>query len=314
MSATPDTRVTELVLQAQDLRRTYGEHVAVERFSATVAAGEVVVLVGPNGCGKTTSIEMAIGLRRSESGFSRIAGRDVNRERREVAQVVGVQLQGAAMHARVRVREQLEALCALRRTPEQLEELPRALGLETFLDKLFGSLSGGMQRRALVAFAFVGRPRFVVLDEPTSGVDIESRNDIWNALRQLLLERGAGVLVTTHDLTEAGRYGDRVLVMRNGVVIAQGPPAELIAASGIASVVTVRVPSAASGALRPPQGARVLQASPIDWMLAFESVGASRAFCERTAEASPNTAVTERRPTLEDAYLALATGPPEAAL
>ena len=218
--------MTEPVLEAEHLRRTYEGRPAVIDFSATVAPGEVVVLVGPNGCGKTTSVEMAIGLRRTEAGSSRIDGYDVVTQRRAVARILGLQLQGAELHARVRIREHLEYLAALHGVDQgSADEVPRVLGLDDIVDRVYGSLSGGMQRRALVALAFVGRPRLVVLDEPTSGVDIESRNEIWAALRSLLVARGAGVLVTTHDLAEAQRHADRVIVMREGEIIASGPPA-----------------------------------------------------------------------------------------
>lgn len=302
--------MTEPVLDAEHLRRTYEGRLAVVDFSATVAPGEVVVLVGPNGCGKTTSVEMAIGLRRSEAGCSRIAGYDVATQRVEVARVLGLQLQGAELHARVRIREHLEYLAALHGVPQSsADEVPRLLGLDDIVGRVYGSLSGGMQRRALVALAFVGRPRLVVLDEPTSGVDIESRNEIWAALRSLLVARGAGVLVTTHDLTEAQRHADRVIVMRHGEIIAAGPPAQLIAGAALELVLTIRdrrggpVPPLPASA---PGSVTVLRTSASEATLGFASRAAARAYRARTAEASEGLDVVEQSPTFEDAYLAMA--------
>ena len=304
------TEPTEFVLEAEHLRRTYERRLAVVDFSATVAPGEVVVLVGPNGCGKTTSVEMAIGLRRSEAGFSRIAGHDVVTQRREVARVLGLQLQGAELHSRVRLREQLEYLAALHGVDESSAgEVPRLLGLEGIVDRVYGSLSGGMQRRALVALAFVGHPRLVVLDEPTSGVDIESRNEIWAALNSLLVARGAGVLVTTHDLSEAQRHADRVIVMRQGEIIASGPPAQLIAAAQLALVLTIRdrrggaVPALPATA---PGSVTVLRTSASEATLGFASRAAAQAYRAQTQDASGSLDVVEQSPTFEDAYLAIA--------
>ena len=302
--------MTEPVLEADHLRRTYEGRLAVVDFSATVAPGEVVVLVGPNGCGKTTSVEMAIGLRRTEAGSSRIAGHDVMTRRREVARILGLQLQGAELHARVRIREHLEYLAALHGVDQSsADEVPHLLGLDDIVDRVYGSLSGGMQRRALVALAFVGRPRLVVLDEPTSGVDIESRNEIWAALRSLLVARGTGVLVTTHDLTEAQRHADRVIVMRRGEIIAAGPPAQLIAGADLALVLTIRdrrggavppLPAAASGAVT------VLRTSASEATLGFASRAAAQAYRAQTQDANGGLDVVEQPPTFEDAYLAMA--------
>ena len=297
------------VLEAQDLRRSYGDVVAVERLSVRVDPGEVVVLVGPNGCGKTTSVEMAIGLRRSAGGSSRVVGHDVWSERKAVARLLGVQLQGAYLHQRIRLREQVDYLTALYGGRGDLWGVLRDLGLTGVANSQFGSLSGGMQRRALVAMAFAGLPRMVVLDEPTTGVDVESRNEIWSAIRSLLVPRGAGVLVTTHDLREAESYGDRVLVMRRGVVIAEGAPGELLARSGLRSVVTLRSATPINGDLPPsPPGHVVLRSSPFELTMGFPRVKDAAEYRERVKQGRSAVTLTERRPSFEDAYLAMGVG------
>jgi ABC-2 type transport system ATP-binding protein len=293
---------TTTLLRAEGLRRSYGGVVAVADFTASVRSGEVVVLVGPNGCGKTTSVEMVLGLRGHDGGSVDVLGVDPRRGRRRIAREVGVALQGAALHPRVRLREQLEYCGALFRTGDRWREVASALGLESSLDKPYGSLSGGLQRRALVASALAGEPRLAVLDEPTSGVDVESRLEVWSAIRTLLASRNAGVLVTTHDLTEAEQQADRVLVMRSGRVVAAGPPQALVAGSGLVTVVTVRL--VAGAAPPPPRGGRVLAASPVEVTVGFDRTDTAAAF--RAAAETPGTRVVERPPTLQDAYLALA--------
>lgn len=303
------------LLRADGLRRSYGEHVAVADFTAAVHAGEVVVLVGPNGCGKTTSVEMVLGLRHSDGGTARVLGLDPRRDRREIARSVGVQLQGAALHSRVRLREQLEYVGALYGTGQRWREVAGTLGLTGSLDRFYGTLSGGLQRRALVAAALAGEPRLAVLDEPTSGVDVESRLELWSAVRTLLAARDAAALVTTHDLTEAEQHADRVLVMRSGRVVADGSPQALVRRSGLASVLTLRRPAGAGGWALPEHGGRQLAASPVELTVGFDRPAGARAFraAVEAAEAaaaggSGSARITERAPTLQDAYLALAAG------
>jgi ABC-2 type transport system ATP-binding protein len=304
------------LLLAHGLSRSYGRHAAVSDFTAAVHAGEVVVLVGPNGCGKTTSVEMVLGLRRSDGGTARVLGLDPRRDRREVARSVGVQLQGAALHSRVRLREQLEYVGALYGTGDRWRDVAATLGLTSSLDRFYGTLSGGLQRRALVATALAGEPRLAVLDEPTSGVDVESRLELWSAVRTLLAARDAGTLVTTHDLTEAEQHADRVLVMRSGRVVADGSPAELVRRSGLASVLTLRRPAGTAGWVLPAHDGRPLATSPVEVTIGFGRPAGAQAFRAAVegaggpAGAGTVPRVIERVPTLQDAYLALAAGDP----
>ncbi len=294
------------ILQTEGLTRSYGQHLAVADFTTTVSSGEVAVLVGPNGCGKTTSVEMSIGLRASDGGTSRLAGVDVQTDRRHLATLVGVALQGATLHARVRIDEHLKYLGALYDVPE-VTTIATALGLEDCLARPFGALSGGQQRRALVAAAFVGSPRCVVLDEPTSGIDLESRNEIWAALRAMLRERDAGVLVTTHDLAEAERHGDRVIVMRDGRIIADGTPRELVRRTGLRSVMTLRDPDGGLESALPDhirRGAVVLATS--NYEITLGSLIDRSPEINGMAAQHPHLTVVERPPAFEDAYLILA--------
>lgn len=293
---------SEVVLRTNGLRREYAGRLVVEDFTCEVRAGEVVVLVGPNGCGKTTSVEMALGLRKSDGGRSEVLGMDPRRQRRQLARSVGVALQGAGMHPRVRVREQLAYVAALYRTGDAAVAVPRLLGLQDVLDRPYGALSGGQQRRVMVAAALTGMPRFSTLDEPTSGVDLESRLQLWSAVHTLVTERGAAMLVTTHDLLEAERHADRVVVMRPGRIVARGTPAELVARSGVGHVVTLR----GEGAQPPAEHGVVLHASGSDTTVGFPDETAAQRWLESIPDLGEHPAVLRRGPTLEDAYLVLA--------
>lgn len=228
-----------LVLEADGLARRYGVQVAVDSFGLHVGAGEVVVLLGPNGCGKTTGVEMCLGLRRRDRGDVSICGLDPMHDRRRLARLVGVQLQGAQLHPQATVRDAFRYLAALHAGRGDVWALLDQLGLSTTSGTRYGRLSGGQQRRVMVAVALCGNPKLAVLDEPTSGVDPESRALFWSCVRAASA-RGVGILTTTHDLGEAGRHADRVVIMRRGRTAAEGTPDELVAALPFDDVFVVR--------------------------------------------------------------------------
>lgn len=299
--------VARPVLEAQGLRRHYGTTLAVDDFSLTVGCGEVVVLVGPNGCGKTTSIEMALGFRSSEVGKSYILGLDPLNHRKDLAKVVGVQLQGSRLHHRVRVREQIECIGVAHGTRGAAFELAKEMGLGDALDSLSGSLSGGMQRRTLVVNALAGLPRLAVLDEPTSGVDPESRLQLWAVILGLVRDRGTAMLITSHDLVEAERYGDRVVMMRSGRIIANDAPATLLAKSGLTRVVAARgVRADLHTAEAKRLGGTVIVASEEELVVAFHDEAGASGFHSYLRDRNKLATVIERGPTLEDIYFQLA--------
>lgn len=294
------------VLAAEDLRRTYDDRVVVEGFSVTIRPGETVVLVGPNGCGKTTSSEMCLGLRRPDSGRAAICGHDVHHAGNEASRSVGVALQGASLNARVRVREHLEFFAALYGRQGGALQIAEQLGLDArVLGSLYGSLSGGQQRRVLVAAALAGEPPLAVLDEPTSGVDIESRISMWYALRSVQAHTGTSYLITTHDLQEAEQWGDRVLVMREGVLLFDGTPASFVAASGLLLVCTVRAQNEVDREFFQHPEVAELRVTPREIVLGLRR-GSDIEDLRSWAgpRRSMGVSLAERTPTFEDAYLA----------
>ncbi|MEA2151441.1 MAG: type transport system ATP-binding protein [Solirubrobacteraceae bacterium] len=293
----------EAVYRAEGLTRSYDGRKVVDGFSAVVRAGEVAVLVGPNGCGKTTSVEMSLGLRRVDEGRAFICGHDVHREARAASRRVGVALQGASLNNRVRTREHLEFFAALFRTNAETFAIAEQLGLDAVVMKsLYGSLSGGQQRRVLVATALAGLPALAVLDEPTSGVDIESRAAMWTALRGVRDRYATAFLVTTHDLGEAEQYADTVIVMREGKVAFSGRPEEFVRSTGVVTIVTIRSNGELERASMPAPAGTELRASAREVTFALTAHdGADR--LRSWVDQTEGQTFHERTPTFEDAYL-----------
>ena len=231
-------------LQVASLRKAYGDVVAVDDLSFAVERGSIFCIIGPNGAGKTTTIECLEGLRRPDGGSVLVAGLDPIADRTKFVHKIGVQLQEIGIPPRMKAREALHLFAALYRTSLPMSELSDELGLDGFLSKRYGSLSGGQKRRLNIALALVGNPEIVFLDEPTTGLDPELRFRFWEYIRRQNA-RGMTIVVTTHYLEEAREYCDAVLLMNEGRMVTSGPPERLIADSGLAARVVL--PRAALG-------------------------------------------------------------------
>jgi ABC-2 type transport system ATP-binding protein len=230
-------------VEISHLRKTYGNLVAVDDVSLSVAEGEIFGILGPNGAGKTTAIECAIGLREPDAGTIRLLGLDPHANRDQVRQVVGVQLQASAFPPKLRVGEILGMYRSFYRHPADVSELTGALGLAGKLGDYYRSLSGGQRQRLSVALALIGRPRLAILDEMTTGLDPQARRDAW-ALIEHIRDRGVTIVLVTHFMEEAERLCDRVALIDHGRVVALDAPDRL--AAGARGAKTVRfVPSAA---------------------------------------------------------------------
>jgi ABC-2 type transport system ATP-binding protein len=229
-------------VEISHLRKTYGNLVAVDDISLSVAEGEILGILGPNGAGKTTAIECAVGLREPDAGTIRLLGLDPHANRDQVRQVVGVQLQASAFPPKLRVGEILDMYRSFYRHPADVSELTGALGLAGKLGDYYRSLSGGQRQRLSVALALIGRPRLAILDEMTTGLDPQARRDAW-ALIERIRDRGVTIVLVTHFMEEAERLCDRVALIDHGRVVALDAP-DRLAAGGRGGKTVRFVPSA----------------------------------------------------------------------
>jgi len=230
------------VIEVQNLHKRYGDTVAVDDVSFTVHEGEIFGILGPNGAGKTTTVECIEGLRAPDSGQISVLGLDPRRDRPELTQRLGVQLQDSQLPDQLRVAEALRLNSAFYRNPADWHALMDTLGLTSKSKTPFGKLSGGQKQRLSIALALLGSPRVAVLDELTTGLDPQARRDTW-ALISGIRDRGVTVVLVTHFMEEAERLCDRVAVIDAGRVIATGSPADLAARAGEDQVIRFR-PSA----------------------------------------------------------------------
>ncbi len=230
------------VLEVDDLHVSYGSVHAVRGVDLAVAEGEIVGLLGANGAGKTSTLEVCEGYRPASSGAVRVLGRDPGD--RDLRQQVGVVLQDVGVTPFLSVREVLTRNAAYYARPRAVADVLALVGLDGKADARVQTLSGGQQRRLDLALGILGSPRLLFLDEPTTGFDPGARRDAWQLVRDLR-EQGTTIVLTTHYLEEAEALADRVVVMAAGEVVAQGPPAELGGRSDGPTTVRFRVDAAA---------------------------------------------------------------------
>lgn len=209
-----------------DLRVRYGEVEAVRGVSFTARAGEVTTVLGPNGAGKTSTIEVCEGFRRAAAGSVRVLGLDPATSQRELSRRMGVMLQEGGVYPAARVAETIRQYCTLYGRGADPAELLAAVGLADRANRTWKRLSGGEKQRLSLALALAARPDVAFLDEPTSGVDLNGRDAIRSIVAGLAAE-GCAVVLATHELAEAERLADRVVIFDGGQVVADGSLAEL---------------------------------------------------------------------------------------
>jgi ABC-2 type transport system ATP-binding protein len=218
----------EVAVRCRQLRKTYDAKVeAVRGLDLEIRAGECFGLLGPNGAGKTTTIEILEGLLDPTSGEVEILGRHWGTDERELRELLGITLQETRFGEKLTVRETLELFSSFYRLPRPAAEVMEEIGLTEKADSWVGKLSGGQRQRLAVATALVADPKILFLDEPTTGLDPQSRRQVWEIVRRFQA-RGGTVLLTTHYMDEAERLCDRLVIVDHGVEIASGTPAELI--------------------------------------------------------------------------------------
>ncbi len=212
----------------RDLRKTYeGKVEAVRGIDLSIPAGECFGLLGPNGAGKTTTIEILEGLLDATSGTVEILGMTWREHERELREWLGISLQETRLSEKLTVRETLTLFASFYREPADIGEVLEELSLTEKADAWVGKLSGGQKQRLAVATALVGNPKVLFLDEPTTGLDPQSRRQLWEIIRQFQ-KRGGTILLTTHYMDEAERLCDRLAIIDHGKIIAEGSPTELI--------------------------------------------------------------------------------------
>nr|WP_315897920.1 ABC transporter ATP-binding protein [Isoptericola variabilis] len=219
--------MAEPIVEVSNLRKTYGEKVAVDDVSFTVEPGEIFGILGPNGAGKTTTVETLAGLRHADSGTVRVLGIDTQRDPEAVRDLLGVQLQEAALHDKITVGEALRLFASFYADPADPAELLDLLDLTRHEDVQFARLSGGQKQRLSIALALVGNPRIAILDELTTGLDPQARRATWDLVERVR-DTGVTILLVTHFMDEAERLCDRLVVIDGGRVVAEGTPAGLV--------------------------------------------------------------------------------------
>lgn len=213
-----------LVATLTGVCKNYGGVRALRGVNFGVRAGEVVALLGPNGAGKTTAVKLLLGLLQPDGGQVRVFGRDPANPQTRLR--TGAMLQVGRVPETLRVREHIDLFSSYYRAPLPLEKVLAAAGLERLRDRKFGDLSGGQRQRTLFALAICGDPDLLFLDEPTVGLDVEARRLLWEEIRRLVA-RGKSILLTTHYLEEADAIADRIAVINQGEIIAEGTPAQI---------------------------------------------------------------------------------------
>jgi len=224
LESSQDFSSSPIVASLQCVSKNYGDVRALRSVDFTVRAGEVVALLGPNGAGKTTAVKLLLGLLQPNSGKARVFGGDpVNPQNRLRT---GAMLQVGRVPETLRVREHIDLFSSYYCNPLPVETVLAAAGLEKLRDRKFGDLSGGQRQRTLFALAICGDPDLLFLDEPTVGLDVEARRVLWDEIRRFVA-RGKTILLTTHYLQEADALADRIAVINQGQIIAEGTPAEI---------------------------------------------------------------------------------------
>jgi len=286
-----------------------GGVVAVDGLSFSAEAGEVLALLGPNGAGKTTTVETLEGYKSPTSGTVRVLGLDPVADHARLTPRIGVMLQKGGVYPGIRPTEALRLFAAFYDAPEEPTSLLDRLGLASVARTPWRRLSGGEQQRLSLALALVGRPEVIFLDEPTAGVDVAGRQVIREVVAELR-GRGCCVLLATHELDEAERVADRVVIVDHGRLLAEGTPAELMSSSRQTSV-QFRAPAGLDvAALSAALGAPVIETRPGEYSVATEPAPATVAkLTAWLAEHDlPLGDLRAGRQSLEDVFLRLTSG------
>jgi ABC-2 type transport system ATP-binding protein len=293
-------------VEVRDVVVRYGDTTAVGGVSLTLPRGRVLALLGHNGAGKTSLLQVCEGFRRPDGGQARVLGLDPVGDHDALMPRLGIMLQSGGVYPWATAGEILRLFASFAANPLDTDMLLDRLGLRKFERTRFRRLSGGEQQRLSLAVALVGRPELVFLDEPTAGMDTEARHTTWQLIEELRTD-GVSVLLTTHLLDEAERLADDVVIMRSGQVAATGTPAELTSAAAIEVLELRADPDLDLTGLGPRWTAA--EPAPGQYTIsgALDTAGLAEVLAWFARAGADVTAVNTRRRTLEDVYLSLTT-------
>ncbi len=217
-------------IKTTELVKRYKDITAVDKLNLDIEQGELFSLLGVNGAGKTTTIKMLTCLTKPSSGDALVGGHSITKEPKQVKQLIGVSPQETAVAPNLSVKENLELICGIygfskEKTKKRIEEISKQFSLGEVLKRKSGKLSGGWQRRVSIAMALISEPRILFLDEPTLGLDVIARHDLWEVIRTL--KGKITIILTTHYMEEAEALSDRIGIMRSGSLLAVGTVEEL---------------------------------------------------------------------------------------
>ena len=300
----PPPTSLDTVVDVTELRRSYGPSEALRGVSFSVWPGELFGLLGTNGAGKTTCVEILQGLRQASSGTVSVLGLDPSTSGDRLRRRIGSQLQDAALPDRMRVGEALQLFSSLHPDPQPLDELAEEWQLQELWRRPFGALSGGERQRLFVALALVGRPELVFLDELTQNLDPVGRRHIWEVVRRV---RAAGttVVLVTHDVEEAERLCDRIVVLDRGRVVAEGPPAAIVEDLGGRSRVRFTDGELDVRPLRDLPGVERVERHGVEVTVIGSGPLLAHVGAHLVAQDRPALDLRIERPTLEEQFLAL---------
>lgn len=223
-------------IKTMGLTKRYRKLTAVDSLELEIRQGELFSLLGVNGAGKTTTIKMLTGLTKPSAGDAFVGGYSITRQPEQVKQLIGVSPQETAVAPNLTVRENLELICGIHsfsreKTRIKIRELTDQMALDSVLQRKAGKLSGGWQRRVSIAMALISEPQILFLDEPTLGLDVLARQELWEVIRTL--KGQSTIILTTHYMEEAERLSDRIGIMKDGRLLAAGTPEELKKRAGV---------------------------------------------------------------------------------
>jgi ABC-2 type transport system ATP-binding protein len=304
-----ENRPSELAIEVRGLIKRYGTLAAVNGLDLEMRRGECFGLLGPNGAGKTTTIEILEGLNQPSEGDVRVLGKHWASDERYLRERLGISLQETHLQERLTVAESLRLFRSFYQHGRDVDQLLKMVSLEDKRDTWYSRLSGGQKQRLAVACALAGDPEILFLDEPTTGLDPQSRRQLWDLI---LAYRGEGrtVLLTTHYMDEAERLCDRVGIVDHGKMIALGTPRELIATLGGEEVVEFAVAAPLElGALQALPGVKAARRVPSSneggWALTVDEVHVSIPALLQYLEGKPLTRLSTHHATLEDVFVSL---------